>query len=137
VIALDLAEQECEIFLDRFLDVAPSIKSGMWPFITETRHRWFKEATGNRWATHYFRHDEDLILAVHAEQLDDYYEGMLDDANASEWCRHHFRSVVRARYPGHDTYRQVIEYIERLDYCNMQWRDAFENGRKASHVSHQ
>jgi hypothetical protein len=136
VLALELAEHEAELFLDRFLDVAPSIKCGMWPFITETRRRWFKEADGNPWALHYFNHDEELILAVQAEQLDEHYEAILDEANASEWVRHNFRSVVRARYPGHDTYRQVIEYIEGLDYCNRQWRDAFESGRKASHGRH-
>jgi len=128
-VALELAEQEAELFLDRWLDVLD--EGGAWKFVLETRDRWQAEAT-DEWSRHYFESDTLVLNNYYDDALERYEDNILDQANASEWCRHHFRRVIRAGYPGLNTYRQAIAYIEGLDYCNMEWRDAFER-RKSRH----
>ena len=137
VVALDLAEHEAELFLERWLDdaIPPAYASQPWDYVSGIVAKWDR-------ADPYYSTDMTFVIGLYDDQLTD-FEGLCLE-HASDWAVHHYPAARRAYWQKRQPYQlgptysyrpaELVRYIEGLDYCNMEWRDAFENRRKVPHA---
>jgi hypothetical protein len=136
MVALELAEAECNLFLDHWLEAnvpdESAIGSGSWSYVFAERNRWRAELEAAElivplneweWMDYYCRADRKRIRATFDCQWSDMECRQLEAA--SEWVKQHYYKVAR-QHPDMIP-SEVISYIEGLDY-----RQGVE--RKVGHV---